>query len=439
MALRRGSAGVDPGRREMRRMTGLLDSRCVAALAAAIVLAAFGAHAGESVDISFSFADGAKSSYDVSLDLEVTTTAGTEKQKVSSSSKTSMKLLMDTVARASEGEPPQLAVTFSGLELDQTITGPAGEIRVEIRGGNVKVEKDSRTVIDTANDLGKDLAGALMAEFGFLGEEGTLVMDPSGRVAEVAGPSEFADFLAVSSGPGLFVLRAPDGPVEVAETWQPEPTEVKRLKGIDLSANPLPVKTSFTLEGVEKADGAGDEGARLARIAVRSSIDEETDISARASTEAVEERHVAIRRIAREASGVVMFDLKRGAVAESELDVELTVEMEIASEGSGEDKDKDKKDEKVLHGLTGKAKIRTKLRPAVEKPEEAEAPEPEAAAPEVGTGAEEAGQAAEPAPAAPVAPVAPDEAPVTPDEANDEKAEGEETAVEGPGAEKADE
>ena len=29
---------MDPGRREMRRMTGLLDSRCVAALAAVVLV-----------------------------------------------------------------------------------------------------------------------------------------------------------------------------------------------------------------------------------------------------------------------------------------------------------------------------------------------------------------------------------------------------------------
>ena len=184
-----------------------------AAVAVTLALAG-GVRAGESVRIGFRFEDGARSSYDVSLDLDVTNTvelAELKGQKQSSSAKTVMKLVMKTATRAAEDAPPEVAVTFTALEVDQTIEGPSGEIKVEIRGSDVKVEKDSRYVINTREDLNKELAAALLAEFAFVGRKGTLVMGPSGRVAEVKGPKGFTDFLAASSGPGIFGLEAPGG------------------------------------------------------------------------------------------------------------------------------------------------------------------------------------------------------------------------------------
>jgi hypothetical protein len=332
----------------------------VAALAAVTLFAVSTARAGESVTIAFGFEDGAKSSYDVSLDLDIANTAGLEEQMVSNEAKTTMKLVMDTTTTAAEDSSPELAVTFRDLVVDQTITGPAGETKVEIRGGDVKVERDSRTVIDTKNGKGKELAGALLAEFSFLGEEATLVLDPKGRVAEVKGSGKLVEFLATSSGPGLFVFEAPGTAVEVGETWRAEPSEINRLKGLDLSANPLPVETSFTLESVDEKDGRS-----IAKIAVKSPL-AEADISTNASNEVGVERHVVVRSIDRTATGTVLFDLDGGVVAESDIDVTIMVEMEIEHEG-----------EKVRHEMEGTAKIRTKLRPVVEEaePKEAEANE----------------------------------------------------------------
>lgn len=335
----------------------------VTALAVVTLFAVAAARAGESVEIALSFEDGAKLSYDVSLELDITTTAGLREQRVSNEAKTAMKLVMDTTTRAAEGSPPEFAVTFRDLEVDQTITGPAGEIKVEIQGSEVKVEMDSITVIDTRNNKGKELAGALLAEFSFLGEEGTLVVDSRGRVAEVKGSGKFSEFLAASAGPGLFVFEAPGAAVGVGETWRAEPTEIKRLKGLDLSANPLPVETSFTLESVAEKDGR-----RIAKIAVKSPL-RETDVSANASNEAGVERHVVVRTIVRTTTGTVLFDLDGGVVAESDLDVTIVVEMEIEHEG-----------EKVRHRMEGTAKIATKLRPVVEEAEPKEA-EPDEAEP----------------------------------------------------------
>ncbi len=330
--------------------------RCASAAVAVTLALAAGVRAGEGVEIEFRFEDGAESSYDVSLDLDVTSTAELSGQKLSTSAKTVMKLVMETATRAAENAPPEVALTFSGLEVDQTIEDLSGKIRVEIRGSDVKVEKGSRYVINTEKDLGKELAGTLLAEFAFVGQEGTLVMDPSGRVAEVRGPKGFTEFLAAASGPGLFVLESPEAAVEVGETWQGAPSEIRTLKGLDLSANPLAVQTSFTLEGVE------EEGeSRIARITVKSPL-EESDISANVLDPAGEKTHVVIRKLTRSATGVVLFDLDRGLVAESDLDVTITVEMEIEREG-----------EKARHEVTGTAKIATKLRPVVEEDEAEEA------------------------------------------------------------------
>ena len=261
----RRAEALAPSRQRSRRFGGA--GAVVAMLALAVAGGA--ALAQESAQIQIRFEEGAESRYEVSLELDVTSVAGLKEQKVSTGSKTSMKLAMDTVAHAPAGEPPSLAVTFSGLELDQTIDGPAGEIKVEIRGENVKVEKRSRTLIDTSREEDAGRGSAILAEFAFVGVEGTLVMERSGRVAEVKGPRKFTDFLAASSGPGLFVLEAPEGKVAVGESWPAEPAEIRKLKGLDLSANPIIVRTSFTLEGFEEKDGR-----KLARIAVKAPLKE---------------------------------------------------------------------------------------------------------------------------------------------------------------------
>ena len=314
------------------------------------------ARAGESVEIKFGFEDGAKSRYDVSLDLDVTNTAEIEGQKVSNSTKTAMKLVLDLrVKETTANAPPELAAKFSGLEVNQTLTGPSGEIKVEIRDRDVKVEKDSRYVVNTEEDLGKDLASGLLAEFGFIGEEGTLVMDRRGHVLEVKGPRKFTAFLAASSGPGLFVLEAPEGAVAAGATWESGGAEIGRLKGLDFSANPLAVKTVFALEGVEEEDGR-----KIAKITVISTL-EETGISARASTEAVKDRYVNIEELTRTAEGTVLFDLDRGVVVESDLDVTFSVKMKIKHE-----------DEEVGHEMTGTARVRSELRATQEPQKEGE-------------------------------------------------------------------
>ena len=86
------------------------------------------------------------------------------------------------------------------------------------------------------------------------------------------------------------------------------------------------------------------------------------------SNEAGAERYVTITSLERTATGTVLFDLEKGVVVESDLDVTIAVRMEIKEEG-----------EDVRYDMTGTAKIATKLVPvpAAEEEAEAEPAEPE--------------------------------------------------------------
>jgi len=319
----------------------------------AIVLAiALFARAEEKYSLRFQYRDGEKSVYDMTVKLDVTTSAAQLSQRQESSSSTQLRLSMDVVDRVQEGKKPSLGVTFRDLSVEQKLAGPAGDVSVTISGRDVVVKRGEGTIVDTKKGEGLQLASGLLREFGFLDTEGTVVLEPEGRIGAVTGSKEFEQFLAAETGSSLFVLETPPGPVGVGETWAAPERSVSRLRGLDLSANPVPVKTRFTLEGLEERPGG-----RLARIAVRSETAQK-DLSATASSDALGSQPVTITSFERTATGVVLFDIARGELVESELDVKLSVKMEMSFDSPQSPGGK----EKVETSLAGTARVTTKLR-----------------------------------------------------------------------------
>jgi hypothetical protein len=315
-----------------------------AAWSAAAASAAGGA---ERHSLRYEYRDGEKSAYDVSVELELTTTASLGDQKEEASVRTtSFKMAMDVVDRVEEGKPPRLGVTFRDLKVDQEITGPEGEVTVEIRGRDIVVrKKGAEPIVDTKKGEGRTLAAGLLREFAFLGSEGILEVDPdTGRVTSVSGSAEFESFLSQKTGPGLFLLETPPESVAVGETWSSAPTLVDRLRGLDLRANPLSVSSSFTLASVEE-----ELDRRTAEIAAKSDLTAR-DLSAKSESEALGNQDVTIQEVRREAEGSIIFDMAKGKVVRSDLTVTLSVSMEMDFEG-----------EKVRTRTEATGRVRTSL------------------------------------------------------------------------------
>jgi len=343
--------------------------RASAAVIAALV-AASAVRAAESHEIAFKFTEGEKSSYGIDIELDITTTAerGGQKQESSARTKT-LALVMDVVERAAkEGvrAAPELAVTFRDLVVEQELSGAAGEITLEISGEDVVAKRGGGTIVDTKKGTGKALAKALLAEFAFVGKEGTLTLLESGRVTKVDGPEAFKSFLAPDSGAGLWVLETKPGAVAVGETWESEERKIRRFRGLDLSTNPLTVKVSYTLDGFSERDGR-----KVAKIKVKSDFLREKSLSATVTGESLKDARVDIRRLERTAEGTVLFDIDEGRLIESDIKVTLAVEAEMTVKN-----ERTKRDETVKTKVTGTGHAVMKLQPAAPEVEE-EKPEAE--------------------------------------------------------------
>lgn len=302
--------------------------------------------------LSFKYKDGEKSSYDLALRLDMAVSARQPSQKQESSSSTSINVAMDVVERVQEGGNPSLTVTFHDLSAEQKLSGPAGELEVSISGRDVTVRRGGTSIIDTKKGEGTQLASSILRELGFLGAEGTISLGPDGRVNAISGSKELEQFLAPETGFSLFVLETPPAPVAVGETWVSSERGISRLRGLDLSMNPLLVKTRFTLQGFEERNGR-----RLARIALKSDFSQK-DLSASAISDAIGNQPVTITSLERSATGIIYFDPERGKLIESELEVKLSVRMEMSFDSAGGSGDK----EKVETTITGTAKSTAKLR-----------------------------------------------------------------------------
>lgn len=321
----------------------------------ASVLVALAAHSAERYSIVYKF-DGEKGpvSYDVSVDMKTESTASFGKRREESTTHTVLRFTMELKNKgAGEGGGCAHAVSFKDVTADQEITGPSGEVKVRFSKGNLLVTKGGEVVVDTGKGKGTSLAAALMREFAFLGSEGTVELDPDGRITKVSGSKEFEAFLAgETAGTGLFPLVCPRDKKKVGESWTAGPFRVASLKGLDLSANPLPVEITYKLEGVEEADGG-----RRAEVSLRADLSRR-DLSATARSEALGEQEVTVAGLERKAKGTVHFDLERGRVRETSLEAELSVRTEMDFEGKT-----------VTTTFTGRAKVETKLSGAPEAKE----------------------------------------------------------------------
>ena len=347
---------------------------CAGVVAALVAASAVGA--GESHELAYKFEEGRKSSYAIDIELHVATTAEQGGQKQESSARTKkLGLVMDVVEReAKEGARalPELAVTFRDLVVEQELSGPTGDIALNIRGSEVVATRNGVPIVDTKNDKGTDLAGGLLAEFAFLGKEGTLTVRESGFVTKIDGPEAFRSFLSSDSGAGLWILETKPGAVAAGETWESEERRIKRFRGLDLSTNPLTVKVSYTLEEFSERDGR-----KVAKIKVRSDLLRERSLSATVTGEALKSTRVDIQRLERTAEGTVLFDVTEGRLIESDMKVTLVVEIEMRIKNEST-----KKDETVKTEVKGGGRaVMTLLEPeegaAEETSEEkpAEAPE----------------------------------------------------------------
>ncbi|MHC4250351.1 MAG: hypothetical protein ACYS9X_14580 [Planctomycetota bacterium] len=339
--------------------------RASAAVIAALALAS-AVGAAESHVLAFKFTDGEKLTYGIDIELDITTTAERGSQKQESSARTKkLALVMDVVERAAkEGvrAAPELAVTFRDLVVEQELSGAAGEITLEISGSDVVARRGGAVMVDTKKGKGKELAKALLAEFAFIGKEGTLTLRESGRVTKVDGPEAFRSFLAPDSGAGLWVLETKLGAVAVGETWESEERRIRRFHGLDLSTNPLAVKVSYTLEEFSERDGR-----KVAKIKVRSDLLREKSLSATVTGEALKDARVDIRRLERKAEGTVLFDIDEGRLIESDMKVTLAVEAEMTVKN-----ELTKRDETVKTKVTGAGHSVMKLQPPAPAADKAE-------------------------------------------------------------------
>jgi len=334
----------------------------VAAAAALVVASA--AMAAESQEIAFKFRDGRKSSYAIDIELDVTTVAEQGGQKQESSARTKKLALVMTVVERAAAEgvraAPELAVTFGDLVVDQQLSGASGNVTLSIRGNQVVAKRNGTVIVDTKRNKGKDFATALLAEFAFVDEEGTLTMLESGRVTKVDGPDAFTSFLSAESGTGLLVLETGQGPVAVGETWESAERTVKSFRGLDLSTNPLSLKTSYTLEEVAERDGR-----KVAKIKVGSSLARKRALSGTVTGEALKDTRVEIRKLERTAEGTVLFDIDEGRLVESDIEVSLAVEVEMTLKN-----ERPKKDEIVKTSVAGTGRAVMKLLPGAPEADE---------------------------------------------------------------------
>ena len=350
----------------MRRLTQRAHASAMVLVALATVCA--GASAGEALRLRHRFTEGARSTYALHVEFDLTTTAEQGERKQESSRETTLELVMEVVEhepKAGSRAKPTLGVTFRDLKVDQKLTGPAGDIDVAIDAGEVTVKRGGMVVIDTKKGKGKDLAKRLLKEFAFLGKEGTLTVEASGRVSAVAGPEEFKSFLAADTRAGVWVLETGTEPVKVTESWASAERKIERFRGLDLSDNPLTVRLHYTLkEVVEEGD------RKIARIAVKSAsaTNVTKGISARVSNQSLSRVSVDIARFERTVEGTVEFDVDAGRVVRSELKIKLNVEVEMKVWD-----EKTKKDEVVKTKISGTATTRAELRPPEEPKEKADA------------------------------------------------------------------
>lgn len=312
---------------------------------AAAGLLATAAFAAENTELSFQYRDGEKSVYDLTISLDVTTSAMRQGRKEMSQTNTTMSLAMDVVDHMAEGEAATLGVTFHDLKLDQKITAPAGSIEVGVDGADVTVKRGGSPVIDTKNKVGADLAVALLGQFAFLDKEGTITPDADGGIGSISGPDEFKRFMTADLKSGLFLLSMPTAPVAETETWETQRT-ISSLRGLDFSASPIAVKTAFTLKSVTEK-----EGKKIATIAVESNVVETENLSAKGTGGAFDGQTILIPEVKRTATGIVLFDVTRGTVVESNLSVDLNVKIKVAVEG-----------EDVETAFSGTGTVKSKLR-----------------------------------------------------------------------------
>jgi hypothetical protein len=314
--------------------------RSTLAIGAVLACAALAA-AEEKTKVAFTHVDGRTSAYDLTVGLDTTTGATSDARHEEAKTTTTLSMTMTLVERAAA----TLGVTFADLKLTQKISAPAGEIEVEVAGSDVTVKRGGASVVDTKNKVGVEYSAALLAQFAYLGKEGSLTLDDRGGVAKVEGPDEFIRFFSADLSSGLFVLQAPPQPVGTGESWNVEHT-VDKLRGLDLSTSPINVVTTFTLTEVKTVGGA-----KIATIAVASKLVDSNDLSAKAEGGAFNGKTVLIPEMTRSATGSIAFDLDAGRIVESTVTVDLSVKVKVTVEK-----------EDVTSTLAGKATVSAKLK-----------------------------------------------------------------------------
>jgi hypothetical protein len=299
--------------------------------------------AADKTEIAFKFENERKAAYDLSIDLDVTTGALKAGRREESKTTTNMTMTMNVTENVPEDGAAKLAVTFEDLKLTQKISAPAGEINVEVSGADVVVKRGGSPVIDTKKNVGKDLAAGLLAQFAFVGKEGTLTVGKAGALASVEGPDEFTRFMDADLKAGLFVLRAPAEAIGLGESWSVE-RSIAKLRGLDLGTSPIVVKTTFKLEGVEDADGK-----KIAKVTVKSELKDNEDLSAKGVGGAFDGQTILIETVERDATGTVEFDVNDGFVVSSTLDVDMSLKLTVTVDK-----------EEITTTLAGTAKVASK-------------------------------------------------------------------------------
>jgi len=302
-------------------MTNILRPAAVAT--AIICVLGATTRAADKTELAFTFENERKSAYDLSVNLEVTAGALKDGRREESKTTTDMTMTMNVTENVPEEGATNLAVTFDELKLTQKIAAPAGEINVEVAGTDVVVKRGGTALIDTKKNVGKDLAGGLLAQFAFVGKEGTLTVGKAGALSGVDGPDEFTRFMDADLKSGLFVLRTPVEAIGVGESWNVE-RQISKLRGLDLGNSPITTKTTFKLEGVEVVNDK-----KIATVSVKSELADNLDLTAKGVGGAFDGQTVQIEEVERGATGTIEFNVDDGFVVSSTLDVNLKVKVTV--------------------------------------------------------------------------------------------------------------
>jgi hypothetical protein len=210
----------------------------------------------------------------------------------------------------------------SSIKGNWNISGPGGNVVMELEDREVMGTVGGEVFIDTRNDIGESAARSFMQELTGLYLSGKFTIDETGDVGTYIGDPPFVEFWEANQEGqvGFFGIIFPGKPVAIGETWQEDMT-VAKIGDIQLEEPGLNVTTRFTREE--------DEGD-IAQFRVDSPFRESNLIGM--MDQGVESVMLNIDNFKRDASGLIRFDAERGVLLSSHVTADANAEMRSMQE-----------------------------------------------------------------------------------------------------------